>query len=161
MRKLKNSPKKLLSRVFKPLYYANYRRNLAMLNNFAIPIGREMQRKNKNASDKAMALKLAKTVSSSTNNRQLHVSSVSDISRIIGEELGLNLNLIEVMAKQHDKGHTFYAHDGEHVLNTLLEDFGLGHFTHNAEGPRQFLFVENIDQICIDSIHRLKPELSR
>lgn len=162
MRSLKNSPKNFeYSRVFHPLYYANYRRNLAMLNNYCITIGREMQRKNKNSYDKAMALKPAKTVSSSTNNRQLHVSSVSKIARLIGEDLGLNLKLIEVMAEQHDRGHTPYAHEVELIFNTLLKDYGIGHFSHNAEGPRQFLFVEDIDQICIDSIHRSRPELSQ
>ena len=46
-------------------------------------------------------------------NRLTHTLEVSQISRTIGKELGLNDELIEAIALGHDLGHTPFGHVGE------------------------------------------------
>jgi len=66
-------------------------------------------------------------------NRSLHTTYVSQIARTIGQNLGLNAELIEAIALGHDLGHTPFGHDGEVALSACCQKYGIGHFHHNIQ----------------------------
>ena len=74
-------------------------------------------------------------------NRNLHTTYVSQISRTIGKNLGLNLELIEAIALGHDLGHSPFGHDGEVALSRNCLNHSIGEFHHNVESLH---IVDNI-----------------
>ncbi len=64
--------------------------------------------------------------------RLTHTLEVSQISRTVACALRLNEDLTEAIALGHDLGHTPFGHDGESVLNSLMD----GGFSHNLQGKR-------------------------
>lgn len=66
-------------------------------------------------------------------NRNIHTTYVSQISRTIGKNLGLNQEVIEAAALGHDLGHTPFGHDGETALSSICKSYGIGAFHHNIE----------------------------
>lgn len=68
--------------------------------------------------------------------RLTHTLEVTQISRTMARELGLNEDLTEAVALSHDLGHTPYGHAGERLLDKLLRERGEGGFDHNAHGLR-------------------------
>lgn len=64
--------------------------------------------------------------------RLTHTLEVSQISRTAARALGLNEDLTEAIALGHDLGHTPFGHDGERMLDALVE----GGFRHNLQGRR-------------------------
>lgn len=64
--------------------------------------------------------------------RLTHTLEVSQISRTIARALGLNEDLTEAISLGHDLGHTPFGHNGESILNRLLEDG----FRHNEQSLR-------------------------
>lgn len=76
-------------------------------------------------------------------NRNLHTTYVSQISRTIGKNLGLNLELIEAIALGHDLGHTPFGHDGEIALSAICKEHNIGSFHHNIESLH---IVDNISK---------------
>ncbi len=75
-------------------------------------------------------------------NRLTHTIEVSQISRTIGQSLGLNTDLCEVLALCHDIGHPPYSHHGERVLNRIMKEHGSG-FEHNLHALR---IVEDFEE---------------
>jgi len=76
-------------------------------------------------------------------NRNLHTTYVSQISRTIGKNLGLNLELIEAIALGHDLGHTPFGHEGEKALSKICQARGIGGFHHNLQSLH---IVDNISR---------------
>jgi dGTPase len=76
-------------------------------------------------------------------HRVLHVQLVSKIARTVGRLLKLNEDLIEAIALGHDIGHTPFGHDGEQILSTLSEAWGIGKFLHNIQSVR---FLQDIER---------------
>ena len=76
-------------------------------------------------------------------NRSLHTTYVSQISRTISKNLGLNSDLTEAIALGHDLGHTPFGHDGEKALSTQCFNHGIGYFHHNLESLH---IVDNISR---------------
>jgi dGTPase len=74
-------------------------------------------------------------------NRLTHTLEVSQISRTISQALGLNTDLCEVLALSHDLGHPPFSHEGERVLNRIMQSYGLG-FDHNLHGLRIVEYFE-------------------
>lgn len=64
--------------------------------------------------------------------RLTHTLEVSQIARTIGAGIGLNEMLIEAIALGHDLGHVAFAHNGEEVLNSFLDNG----FRHNEQSVR-------------------------
>ncbi|PWT71835.1 MAG: deoxyguanosinetriphosphate triphosphohydrolase [Proteobacteria bacterium] len=74
-------------------------------------------------------------VSDHFRNRLTHTIEVAQISRTIAEQLGLNVDLAEVLALVHDIGHPPFGHAGEKALNTSMQKHGL-FFDHNLHALR-------------------------
>ena len=75
-------------------------------------------------------------------HRSLHVTLVSRVSRQIGRVLRLNTDLIEAIALGHDVGHPPFGHLGEEILNDISINYGMGSFSHNAQGIRWLSYLE-------------------
>ncbi len=74
-------------------------------------------------------------------NRLTHSLEVAQIARSIARCLKLNEDLTEAIALAHDLGHAPFGHDGEKILDELLEN-NEG-FDHNAQS---FRIVTNLEQ---------------
>lgn len=61
--------------------------------------------------------------------RLTHTLEVAQIARTIGAGIGLNDMLIEAIALGHDLGHVAFAHNGEEVLDSFLDNG----FRHNEQ----------------------------
>jgi len=66
--------------------------------------------------------------------RLTHSLEVAQLSRTIGSNLGLNVDLCEAIALAHDLGHTPFGHAGQNALNTCMRSFG--GFEHNLQSLR-------------------------
>lgn len=75
-------------------------------------------------------------------NRLTHTLEVAQISRTVGQALGLNTDLVEALALVHDVGHPPFGHTGEETLNHLMEKHG-ERFDHNLHALR---IVESFEQ---------------
>lgn len=80
-----------------------------------------------------------KTGSDHYRTRLTHTLEVAQIGRTIGRCLQLNCDLIEAIALGHDIGHVPFAHNGEEVLNDLLDEG----FKHNLNSIRVLKQIEN------------------
>ncbi|MCK5472364.1 dNTP triphosphohydrolase, partial [Candidatus Gracilibacteria bacterium] len=74
-------------------------------------------------------------------NRLTHTLEVSQISRSLARNLGVNEDLAETIALAHDLGHTPFGHAGEERLNSLLRKFGKS-FEHNRQSHRILTTLE-------------------
>lgn len=109
--------------------------------------------------DVTMMIKTPRKFSKKTTQRYMHVKEVKKIATKIARRLGLNEDLVEIMAENHDIGHTFYGHDGEWMISEYLEKRGLGCLVHNAEGPRTLLFRKEIYEKIIEKIKEKEPDI--
>ncbi len=72
--------------------------------------------------------------------RLTHTLEVTQISRTIARQLGLNEDLTEAIALLHDLGHPPFGHAGETALDECMRDFG--GFEHNRHGLRLVELLE-------------------
>src|SRR5882724_530310 len=79
-------------------------------------------------------------------NRLTHTIEVSQISRTIAAELGLNEDLVEALALVHDVGHPPFGHAGERILDSTMREHG-DLFDHNLHALRT---VEQFEQRYAD-----------
>jgi dGTPase len=68
-------------------------------------------------------------------NRLTHTIEVSQISRTIAAQLGLNTDLVEALALVHDVGHPPFGHAGEKALDAAMGQHG-DSFDHNLHALR-------------------------
>ncbi len=68
-------------------------------------------------------------------NRLTHTIEVTQISRTIAAQLGLNGDLVEALALVHDIGHPPFGHAGEKALDTAMRQHGFA-FDHNLHALR-------------------------
>src|SRR5204863_4909523 len=66
--------------------------------------------------------------------RLTHTLEVTQISRTIARNLGLNEDLTEAIALSHDLGHPPFGHGGESALNECMHEHG--GFEHNCHALR-------------------------
>ncbi len=80
--------------------------------------------------------------SSHLRTRLTHTIEVSQVARTVAGMLGLNVDLVEVLALAHDLGHPAFGHEGEAALDAQMRRFG-GRFDHNSHALR---IVEHFEQ---------------
>src|SRR5947209_11572195 len=68
-------------------------------------------------------------------NRLTHTIEVTQISRTIAAQLGLNADLVEALALVHDIGHPPFGHAGEKALDAAMREHGFS-FDHNVHALR-------------------------
>src|SRR6267143_6834335 len=68
-------------------------------------------------------------------NRLTHTIEVTQISRTIAAQLGLNSDLVEALALVHDIGHPPFGHAGEKALDAAMRQHGFS-FDHNLHALR-------------------------
>src|SRR5882672_8958670 len=68
-------------------------------------------------------------------NRLTHTIEVTQISRTIAAQLGLNSDLVEALALVHDIGHPPFGHAGEKALDAAMREHGFS-FDHNSHALR-------------------------
>ncbi len=72
--------------------------------------------------------------------RLTHTLEVAQISRTVARQLGLNEDLVEVIALTHDLGHPPFGHAGEAALNECMREYG--GFEHNEHALRIIELLE-------------------
>lgn len=68
-------------------------------------------------------------------NRLTHTLEVTQISRTIAAQLGINSDLVEALALVHDIGHPPFGHAGEKALDAAMREHGFS-FDHNLHALR-------------------------
>ncbi len=68
-------------------------------------------------------------------NRLTHTIEVAQIARTVAAQLGLNVDLVEVLALVHDVGHPPFGHAGEKALDAAMRRHG-SFFDHNLHALR-------------------------
>ena len=79
-------------------------------------------------------------------NRLTHTLEVAQISRTVGQALGLNTELVEALALVHDVGHPPFGHAGEELLDRLMSRYA-ERFDHNLQALR---IVEKFEQKYVE-----------
>lgn len=80
-------------------------------------------------------------VNDNFRTRLTHSIEVAQIGRTLARELGLNESLTEAICLGHDIGHAPFGHEGERVLNGLMQEHG--GFEHNRQALRIVDEIEN------------------
>ena len=66
--------------------------------------------------------------------RLTHTMEMTAVGRTLARTLSANEDLTECICLAHDLGHSPFGHEGEHILNTLMEAHG--GFDHNLQSLR-------------------------
>ncbi len=124
---------------------------------------------NRKSCEETMMVKGLRKSCQETTNRKTHQENLAGIALRIANginkkqhqenQLGLNCGIIEIMARNHDIGHTFLGHSGEWWLSNIKEDYGIGYYCHNALGPRELIYTNQIYDEIIDTIKQSHPEV--
>lgn len=124
---------------------------------------------NRKSCEETMMVKGPRKSNQETTNRKTHQENLTNIAVRIAKginqkqklkkEVGLNCKVIELMARNHDIGHTFLGHSGEWWLSNIKEDYGIGYYCHNALGPRELIYTNQIYDQIIDAIKQSHPQI--
>lgn len=124
---------------------------------------------NRKSTEETMMVKGVRKANQETTNRKTHQQNLANVALRIAEginrkqnqnkNVGLSCKLIEIMALNHDIGHTFSGHSGEWWLSNIKEDYGIGYYCHNALGPRELIYTNKIYDEIIDTIKQSHPEV--
>lgn len=124
---------------------------------------------NRKSCEETMMVKGLRKSCQETTNRKTHQENLANIALRIAKginakqnkenQVGLSCGIIEIMARNHDIGHTFSGHSGEWWLSNIKEDYGIGYYCHNALGPRELIYTNQIYDEIIDTIKQSHPEV--
>ena len=74
-----------------------------------------------------------------------HVCHVASIAETIAKVLNLNLELVNAIAIGHDLGHAPFGHQGEYILNDIVNEYGIQkRFWHEGNSLN---FVDNLETL--------------
>ncbi|HEX2925104.1 MAG TPA: HD domain-containing protein, partial [Ruminiclostridium sp.] len=87
-----------------------------------------------------------------------HVNHVASISYIISKALNLNFELANAIATGHDVGHTPFGHQGESVINKIVQNDKIDTFWHerNSIFFERFQIIAMIDIFTVKSLHSIQ-----
>ena len=157
--KIKNTIKEFQGRTIDKTKRFQRQLELKRLEKYANEIDMVLTLYNKKSCDETMMVKGLRKSSGETTVRKTHQEDVEKITKEIAKKLGLNEQIVGIMAKHHDIGHTFLGHSGEWWISNIQEDDGLGIVCHNAVGARELVFTEHIYDQMIEKIKVHNPEI--
>lgn len=125
---------------------------------------------NRKSCEETMMVKGLRKSCQETTNRKTHQENLANIAVRIAKginrrenqnkQVGLNCEIIEIMARNHDIGHTFLGHSGEWWLSNIKEDYGIGYYCHNALGPRELIYTNRVYDEIIKTIKQSNPQIA-
>ena len=157
--KIKNTIKEFQGKTIDKTKRFKRQIELKRLEKYANEIDMVLTLYNKKSCDETMMIKGLRRFSGETTVRKTHQEDVEKITKEIAKKLGLNEQIVGIMAKHHDIGHTFLGHSGEWWISNIQEDDGLGMVCHNAVGARELVFTDHIYEQIIDKIKVHNPEI--
>ena len=157
--KIKNTIKEFQGKTIDKTKRFKRQIELKRLEKYANEIDMVLTLYNKKSCDETMMVKGLRKSSGETTVRKTHQEDVEKITKEIAKKLGLNEQIVGIMAKHHDIGHTFLGHSGEWWISNIQEDDGLGMVCHNAVGARELVFTDHIYEQIIDKIKVHNPEI--
>ncbi len=124
---------------------------------------------NRKSTEETMMVKGIRKSNQETTNRKTHQQNLANVAVRIAKginkkqyakkEVGINCEIVEIMARNHDIGHTFSGHSGEWWLSNVKEDYGIGYYCHNALGPRELIYTNKVYDEIIDIIKQSHPDI--
>lgn len=150
--KIKNRIKKFKGKLFDKTRGFKRTIDLKRLEKYANEIDMVLTLYNKKSCDETMMVKGLRRSSGETTVRKTHQEDVEKITKEIAKKLGLNEQIVGIMAKHHDIGHTFLGHSGEWWISNIQENDGIGNVYHNAVGARELVYTEHIYDQIIEKI---------
>ena len=133
---------------------------LEALEKYASEIENVLLSYNRKTCEETMMIKGFRKSSQDTINRKTHTENAEGIAVEIAKKLGLNEGLTRIIVRNHDIGHTFLGHSGEWWFSNIKEDLGMGYYTHNALGPRELIYRNDIYDEILKRIAEFNPDIT-
>lgn len=127
---------------------------------YANEIDMVLTKYNKKSCNETMMVKGARKSCGETTNRKIHAEDLEKTVAQIAKGLGLNEDIVKIMGKHHDIGHTFWGHGGEWWISNILEDYGIGNFCHNTLGARELIYTNQVYNEIIEKIKTYNPKVT-
>ena len=159
--KIKNTIQKTTGRLLDKTKKFKRAIDLKRLEKYANEIDMVLTLYNKKSCNETMMVKGLRKSSGETTVRKTHQEDVEKITKEIAKKLGLNEQIVGIMAKHHDIGHTFLGHSGEWWISNIQEDDGLGNVCHNTVGARELVFTDHVYEQIIEKIKVHNPQVSQ
>lgn len=135
--------------------------DLARLEPYADIIDLAFERYNVDDDSRTMMFKLLRDPVKGTVTRRKHTENCRDIAVEIAEGFDwLSTDIIKVMARHHDIGHTFLGHSGEWWLSSIKDTYGMPNYVHNAIGARNLDIKYDVSEEICRSIKAENPSIS-
>ncbi len=115
---------------------------------------------NKKSCDETMMVKGLRKSNPETTNRKIHQEDLEKIVAQMAKGLGLNEEIVKIMGKHHDIGHTFLGHSGEWWISNILDDYGIGCYCHNTLGARDLIYTKEVYGEIINKIKVHNPNIN-
>lgn len=160
MKSIKGYVKKISKKLIDEKGYFKKQLELKRLEKYANEIDTVLTKYNKKSCDETMMVKGLRKSNPETTNRKIHQEDLEKIVAQIAKGIGLNEEIVKIMGKHHDIGHTFLGHSGEWWISNVLEDYGLGYFCHNTLGARELIYTNQIYDEIIQKIKVHNPNVS-
>lgn len=133
--------------------------SLKRLEKYSNEIDMVLTKYNKKSCDETMMVKGLRKSNPETTNRKIHQEDLEKIVKEIAKKLGLNEQIVGIMGKHHDIGHTFLGHSGEWWISNIQEDIGIGYLCHNTLGARELIYTNQIYDEIIKKIVVHNPDI--
>lgn len=134
---------------------------LKRLSKYANEIDTVLTKYNKKSCEETMMVKGLRRSCGETTNRKTHQEDLEKIVKQIAKGIGLNEEIVAIMGKHHDIGHTFLGHSGEWWLSSIQEDYGIGYTCHNTLGERGLVYTNKVYDEIIEKIKVHNPKTSQ
>ena len=134
---------------------------LARLEPYADMIDLAFERYNTDDDNRTMMFKLLRDPVKGTVTRRKHTENCRDIAVEIADGFDwLSTDIIKVMARHHDIGHTFLGHSGEWWLSSIKDTYGMPNYVHNAIGARKLDIKYDVSEEICEEIKAQNPNIS-
>lgn len=128
---------------------------------YADIIDEVFQKYNSDDDKRTMMYKLLRYPESGTTTRRKHTENCKEIATELADSFDwLSSDIVRVMARHHDIGHTFLGHSGEWWLSSIKEKYGMPNCVHNAVGARNLSIRYKAQDEIASKIKEKNPKIS-